>query len=102
MRTLLNAHSAALEKNPFMEVGVDPCYSNGDYFIYKWNSNHYLHTFKNIVFAERCAPNKEMINNLVNNTMPENRADQYHQFSWPKETIKFGIEHAKKINFKVN
>lgn len=102
MKRLLNAHSVKLEKNPFMDIEVKPVYENGEFAIYKLYDKHYLHTFGNIVFAERCAPNIEMIENIINDNVPAERGDKYHQYAWPKETIAFGIEYAKKINFPIN
>ncbi len=98
---LLNPFSVSLKKYPFMEITSDPIYVNGDYKIYKYTDKHYLHTFKNIIFGERGAANKALINNLVNDIKPTKEADLYHDYERPKGAILEGIEAAKNLNFKI-
>jgi hypothetical protein len=78
-----------------------PVYQNGDWKIYKYTSNHYVHTFKNIVIGERCAANKDLINNLKADIKPTGEAALYHDYERPKEAISEGIEAAQKLNFKI-
>lgn len=98
--TLINPFSVNLDKYPFMKVDK-LIYQNGDYKIYKYTSNHFVHTFKNIVFAERVAANEELINNLINDIKPTKEASLYHDYQRPKKAIMDGIEAAKKLNFKI-
>ncbi len=99
---LINPFSISLKKYPFMEIWVDPIYVNGDYRIYKETSDHYIHTFKNIVIAQRCAPNKALIDNLVMDIKPTKEADLYHDYKRPKAAILDGIKAAKKLHFDIN
>lgn len=101
MTTLLNPFSFSLKKHPFMEISSDPVYQAGDYSIYKYSKNHFVHTFKNIVIAERGAANIELINNLIADNKPTDEADFYHQYQSPKRAIEDGIKAAKKLNFTV-
>lgn len=98
---LLNPFSYELEKHPFKEIDCEPCYINGEFRIYKLFDKHYLHTFKNIIFAERCGKNTELINNIINDIEPEDKARKYFDFIRGKEAIKSGFEYAKKLNFQV-
>lgn len=98
---LLNPFSVSLEKPPFMEVNTKPTYQNGDYKIYKAWDKHFIHTFKNIVIAQRCAENKELIDGLVMDIKPTEEASLYHDYERPKAAISDGIKAAKKLNFKV-
>jgi len=100
---LLNPFSISLEKNPFMEISSTPVYSLGDFRVYKYSKDHYVHTFKNIVIAERVGINKEMISNLHTDTRPPeaSEARMYFDYERSKETMLEGIEHAKKLNFTI-
>jgi len=98
--TLINPFSVALSKHPFMEAKSNPVYSNGDYRIFKHVDKHYLHTYKNIIIAERSGINKEMIDNLAANTPPL-EGSLYHDFERPKQTILEGIAAAKKLDFQI-
>jgi hypothetical protein len=99
--TLINPFSVSLDKYPFMEVATEPVYKNGDYKIYKAWNEHFIHTFKNIVIAQRCAANKDLINNLVTDKKPTGEAALYHDYERPKAAIKEGIEAAKTLNFQI-
>jgi hypothetical protein len=99
--TLLNPFSVSLDKYPFMQVDIKPVYNKSDYKIYKLSNNHYVHTFKNIVFAERTNANKELIENLINDIKPTGEAALYFDYERPKATIVVGIKAAKKLNFKI-
>ena len=102
MKTLLNPFSVELKKQPFQEIQSEPVYKNGDFLIYKLYEKHFLHTFKNIIFAERCGKNIEMIENIIKNTPPENGTGKiYHEFFRPKETIQNGLRYAKELNFEI-
>lgn len=98
---LLNPFSISLEKPPFMEVKSNPVFAQGDYKVYKYYDRHYIHTYKNIVIGERCAVNKDLINNLVNDTQPENETQLYFDYQRGKWAKEQGIEAAKKLNFKI-
>lgn len=98
--TLLNPFSVSLKKHPFMEVN-NLIYQNGEYKIYRYAPNHYVHTFKNIVITERGKANKELINNLVTDTKPTGEAALYHDYERPKGAILEGIEAAKNLNFQI-
>lgn len=98
---LLNPFSVSLEKYPFMEVNSKPVYEVNEYKIYKFSNNHYVHTFKNIVFAERTGANKGLIENLVNDIKPQGEASLYHDYERPKAMIMKGINAAKKLNFQI-
>lgn len=100
--TLLNPFSVSLKKYPFMEVATSPVYTNGDYSIYKQGDEHFIHTYKNIVIAQRVAANKTLIDNLVNDNVPTGEASLYHDYQRPKEAILEGIEAAKNLNFEIN
>ena len=98
---LLNPFSVSLKKPPFMDINTEPVYKNGDYRIYKLYDKHFVHTFKNIVICERGAANKELINNIVNDTKPTGEADYYFLYERPKQAILEGIEAAKNLNFTI-
>lgn len=97
--TLINPFSVALSKPPFMEAKSNPVYSNGDYRIFKHVDRHYMHTYKNIIIAERSGINKQMIDNLAANIQPIDKI--YHDFERPKEAILEGIAAAEKLDFKI-
>ncbi|MFM9945062.1 MAG: hypothetical protein ACKVQB_07480 [Bacteroidia bacterium] len=99
--TLLNPFSVSLDKYPFTDVATEPIYTNGDYRIYKAWKEHFIHTFKNIIIAQRCAANKALIDGLVNDIKPTGEADLYHDYERPKGAILKGIEAANKLNFKL-
>ena len=101
MKTLINPFSINLKKHPFLEVRTEPIFENGDFKIYRYCENHFLHTFKNIVIAERCAPNKTIFTNIKGDTMPTDEADIYHQLERPRQAITEGTEAAKKLKFEV-
>ncbi len=101
MTTLLNPFSLRLEKPPFMEIQSAPIYTDGDFKIYKYSPNRFVHTFKNIVIAERTAPNKTIFSNLKGETKPTGEADIFHQYERPLEAKNYGIEAAKKLNFNI-
>ena len=63
--TVLNPFSVRLEKNPFMTMRSKPIFELTDYKIYKYSKEHYVYTYKNIVFAERCGVNKYLIHNII-------------------------------------
>lgn len=100
--TLLNPFSVNLDKYPFMQVNKEPMYIKGDYKIYKLYDKYFVHTFKNIVIAERCGANKNLIENLINGTEPTNESDKYFEYERLKWAISKGIESANKLNFKIN
>ena len=75
----------------------EPVYVDGDYVIYKKRDKHYLHCYKNIIFAERCGANEQMMVDIKNDTFSGN-GNQYHNFDRPKEYLKNGIEWSKKYN----
>lgn len=100
-KTLLNPFSVRLKNYPFMQVRNKPVFESGDYAIYKLYEKHYVHTFKNIVICERCAPNKEIINNLINDTKPTGEADYYFLYERPKQAISEGLEAAKELKFEI-
>lgn len=97
--TVLNPFSVSLDKYPFMQIEGKPVFVNGDYKVYKYSREHYVHTYKNIVFAERCAPNKDMINNLITDHKPQAEVQAYFDYERAKEAIAEGMEAAKKLNF---
>jgi len=75
---LLITFSVQLKRtNPFMEVSGDPVYTNGDFRIYRYYKDHFVHTFKNIVICERCAPNTGIIENLLTDNKPAGEAAIY-------------------------
>lgn len=76
-------------------------YENGQYKIYRYTANHYVHTFKNIVIAERGKADKELINNLVTDTKPTGEAALFHDYERPKGAILEGMKAAKTLNFKI-
>lgn len=98
---LLNPFSVQLKKHPYINVSWPPMYENGDYKIYELYKNHYLHTFKNVVIAERGKPNKELILNLISDTKPKEEASLYHDYERPKEAILNGLEAAAKLGFEI-
>ena len=99
--TLLNPFSVSLGKHPFMETENKPVYTKGDYRIFRYSKAHYLHAFKNIIFAERCAPNTGIIDNLINDNSPTDESTLFHDYERPKGAILEGIQAAEKLNFTV-
>jgi hypothetical protein len=90
-----------LEKQPFMIVNEPPIHTNGDYHIYKYAREYFLHTYKNIIVAERCAPSKDVFSHLKGDTMPESDGRKYHDYERPLEAMQYGIKAAKKLKFIV-
>jgi hypothetical protein len=84
-----------------MQVDEKPLYNNGDYSIYYYNQNHFVHTYKNIVICERGAANKALIDNLVNDIKPTTEAAIYHDYERLKDAIRIGTFAAKKLNFQI-
>lgn len=84
-----------------MQMNNPPIYEAGEYKIYKFSNNHYVHTFKNIVFAERTGANKQLIENLIKDIKPVGESSLYHDYERPKATISEGIKAAKKLKFKI-
>ena len=99
--TLLNPYSIRLEKDPFMRVEGNPIHVNGDFRIYKHCAEWYIHTFKNIVIAERTKANKEVLTNVMGTTKPTGEVSVFHDFERPRATMLQGIKEAKKRNFKI-
>lgn len=99
--TLLNPFSLRLKKSPFMEVGTEPIFKNSDFRIYRYCDKWFIHTFKNIVIAERCAPNKTIFTNLKGETKPTEESAIYHEFERPQAAMMEGIEAAKKMKFNI-
>lgn len=99
--TVLNPFSVSLQKYPFMEVPKKPVYSNGDYKIYAYFERHYVHTFKNIVIAERGKANTDMVEGLINDIRPTDEGRLYHDYERPKQALADGLKAAKKLKFKV-
>lgn len=99
--TLINPFSVSLKKHPFMEVNSKPIYENGNYRIYKYYNNHFVHTFKNIVITERGAANIPLMEGLKADIKPKSEADLYHDYERPKAAIRDGRKAAKKLNFKI-
>lgn len=99
--TLLNPFSISLNKPPYMEVNTLPCYEIGEFKVYKRSNDYYIHTFKNIVIGERCGINKELLNNLHTDTIPEGKSNSYFNYHRAKEAMLQGIEEAKKLNFPI-
>lgn len=58
------------EKRYFYES--TPVYSNGDYHIYRQNSNCYLYAYKNMAFNQLAGLNKDHLNNVAERKRPEN------------------------------
>lgn len=97
---LLNPFSISLDKNSFMTVEAKPIFINGDFRIYKYCDKYFIHTFKNIVIAERCAPNKVMLSNIKDKIKPVG-SEKFHEYERPIEAMLQGIEEAKKLNFTI-
>ena len=95
--TLLNPFSVELQKpNYTTSINSNPVYQNGDYFIYKYVDKHFFHTYKNIIIAERCGVNMDLIDEMAHNS-DSNDFD----INRAKEFKSKGIEAAKKLNFEV-
>lgn len=102
MIILLNPFSIRLEKSPYMQPESKLVFIDGDFRVYKYSNNHYLHTFKNIIITELGAINKDVINNVKNDIIPPlGDGKRYHQYERPREAMLFGIEQAKKLNFEI-
>jgi hypothetical protein len=99
---LLNPFSVSLKKHPFMEMTTEPVFVRGDYRVFKYFNTHFVHAFKNIVIAERGSINKEMIENLIQETKPQDEAKLFHDYERPKQAIADGIKAAKELNFNVS
>ena len=76
-------------------------YCKGEYKIYKYCENYFVHTYKNIVFAERGGANKQLIDNLINDIKPTDEASLYHDYERPKYAISQGLKAAKELKFNV-
>jgi len=100
--TLLNPFSHSLGKNPFFEIAAEPVFIDGDYKIYKLYEKHYVHTFKNIVIAERCAINKGLLKALKDNIKPVVESAIYHDFERPLWAKNEGLRIAKNLKFTIN
>ena len=98
---LLNPFSIRLEKYPIMEVENKPVYTDGDYRVYKYFKNHFIHTFKNIVISERGAINKRIFTNLQGETVPTDDAQLYYEYERPLEAKQFGLKQAAKLKFVI-
>lgn len=102
MIKLLNPFSVSLQKpNPYMEVNSEPVYKYGDYLIYKYAERHYLHTWKNLIIGERCAANKELIQNLDNLAKPKNKTREYFDYTRCLEALQEAKQAAQKLNFQI-
>lgn len=99
--TLLNPFSIMLKKYPLMDVDSKPYYTNGDYRIYKNFDRSFIHTFKNIVIAERVGANKDLLNFVKNDIVPIGEAAKFHDYERPKDAMLLGLSEAKKLNFTV-
>lgn len=99
--TLLNPFSIRLKKPPFMEMRTEPTFENGDFKIYRYCDQYFVHTFKNIVIAERCKANPAIFTNIKGETEPTGEADIYHQLERPRQAMTEGIQEAKKLKFVV-
>lgn len=98
---LLNPFSISLDKKPFMNVEGKPMFTNGDFRIYKYCDKYFIHTFKNIVIAERCAPNKQLLVNVKDKTKPVGEGAIFNEYERPIAAMMQGIEEAKKLNFTI-
>ncbi|MES2382432.1 MAG: hypothetical protein V4538_15400 [Bacteroidota bacterium] len=98
--TVLNPFSVSLKKPPFMQVDT-LVYTNGEYRIYKYTNEHYVYTYKNIVFSERGGANKDFVNNLAADVKPTGEAALYHDYERPKQAIKDGVKAANKLKFQI-
>lgn len=98
---LLNPYSVRLEKDPFIRVENKPVHTNGDFRIYKYTEKYFIHTFKNIVIAERCAVNKDLLTNVSGSTTEANETKMYMDYVRPLEAMQQGVEAAKKLNFVI-
>ena len=96
---LLNPYSIRLEKHPLMNVYGNPVHVHGDFRVYKYCEKWFIHTFKNIVLAERCAVNKELLTTLTGETKPTGEASIYNDYERPMAATKEGIKAAKKLHF---
>jgi len=102
MIKVLNPFSPSLKKDPLMYVGDSPIYVDGDFKAYQNFTNSVVHTFKNIVIAERVKLNKELISNVKNDIKPKGEANLYFDYERPKWAMQEGLRIAKEINFTVN
>ena len=84
-----------------MDVPGEPIFTTGDYKIYKYCNDHFIYTYKNIVITERCAANKDLLNNLKNNIKPTGTASMYFDFERTLEAKADGLRIAQEINFTV-
>lgn len=98
--TVLNPFSISLKKDPFMNVDT-LVYEEGDFKIYHYSKDHFIHTFKNIVIAERVKPNKTIFTNIKGETQPAGISDIYHQLERPEWAKDEGIKEAKRLNFQI-
>ncbi|QQV91494.1 hypothetical protein M1M25_gp006 [Tenacibaculum phage Gundel_1] len=94
---VLNTWQSDSTKKVFFNVS-NPIYTNGEYNIYKEHSKCFLHTYKNIAINQLCAPNKEHIKNLINNTRPLTNTKYTPKtliYDRSKEAIKKGLTILK-------
>jgi len=99
---LLNPYSHILKKYPLIITSTDQeAFSDGDFKIYRHFDKHFLHTFKNIVIAERGGINKKLIENVKNDIKPIDEAEFYHDYERPKDAMLKGIQIAEILNFKI-
>lgn len=98
---LLNPFSIQLKKPGIEYISTPPVLISGDYRVYKKFDKHFLHTFKNIIIAERCSINEKIFSNLRGQTKPSGAAELYFDYESPLAALKEGEEVAKKIRFLV-
>ena len=79
----------------------EPVYTDGDFNIFRKSDNHFLHCYKNIIFAERCGLNTQLLTDIKNDSF-SGCGDKFHNFDSPKEALANGIEFVKfypELNF---
>lgn len=94
---ILNTWQSTEAKKKYFEVGK-PIFKLGEYRIFKQFDKCYLHTYKNIAINQLCAPNKEHIKNLFNNTRPLTNTKYTPKtfvFDRAKESLNKGLELIK-------
>lgn len=101
MLTLFNPFCVRLKKHPIEKLQYlsvdDAVYSDGDYKVYKKADKWYLHCYKHVIFGERCGINKQMIQDIKNNSFSgKGDGEKYHQFDNPKQALNDGLEWSKK------
>lgn len=99
---VINPFSISLAKYPIQELqDSDLVFQDGDFRVFRKYSDYFVHTFKNVVIAERCAINKAIFSALKGELVPKDEAIKYFEFDRPKWAINEAIKNANRFKFLI-